>query len=137
MLAGVSVGLKLGPYFIQKPIGKGGVGTVYLANDSRTGLPAAIKVLSPKRVQEGQRHLARFRREMVLSQKLQHPNVALTKTRRSARRSLSRPGVHSWSDAPPFDRPMDRWRPREPPVYLPRSARPSSTLTAKVSSTVT
>jgi serine/threonine protein kinase len=79
LLAGVSVGLKLGPYIIQTPIGKGGMGTVYLAKDSRTDLPAAIKVVSPKRVQEGQRHLARFQREMVLSQKLQHPNVALTK----------------------------------------------------------
>src|SRR5262245_43144210 len=78
LLAGVSLGLKLGPYLVQAPIGKGGMGTVYLAKDSRTAQPVAIKVLSPKRVQEGQRHLARFQREMVLSQKLQHPNVALT-----------------------------------------------------------
>jgi serine/threonine protein kinase len=79
LLAGVSLGLKLGPYLVQTPIGKGGMGTVYLAKDSRTSQPVAIKVLSPQRVQEGQRHLARFQREMVLSRKLQHPNVALTK----------------------------------------------------------
>src|SRR5881392_901736 len=42
LLAGFSVGLKLGPYLIQTPIGKGGMGTVYLAKDSRTDLAAAI-----------------------------------------------------------------------------------------------
>jgi serine/threonine protein kinase len=77
LLAGISLGLKLGPYVIQTPIGKGGMGTVYLARDSRTNQPAAIKVVSPQRLREGQRHLARFRREMELSQKLRHPNVAM------------------------------------------------------------
>lgn len=79
LLAGISLGLKLGPYLIQTPIGKGGMGTVYLAKDSRTDSVAAIKVLSPRRLHEGQRHLARFQREMALSQKLRHPNVAMAK----------------------------------------------------------
>jgi eukaryotic-like serine/threonine-protein kinase len=79
VLAGVVVGLKLGPYQVQAPIGRGGMGTVYLARDSRNGETAAIKVVSPKRAKEGARHLARFQREMMLSQKLKHPNVALTR----------------------------------------------------------
>ncbi len=79
LLTGVSLGLKLGPYIIQTPIGKGGMGTVYLAKDSRTNLAVAIKVVSPKRAQDGTRNLARFQREMILSQKVQHPNLALTK----------------------------------------------------------
>jgi serine/threonine protein kinase len=79
LLAGVVVGLKLGPYLIQTPIGKGGMGTVYLARDTRSGDQTAIKVVSPKRAQEGARHLVRFQREMMLSQKLKHPNVALTR----------------------------------------------------------
>ena len=79
VLAGVVVGLKLGPYQVQAPIGRGGMGTVYLARDSRNGETAAIKVVSPKRAKGGARHLARFQREMMLSQKLKHPNVALTR----------------------------------------------------------
>ncbi len=78
LLLGFSLGLKLGPYIVQTPIGKGGMGTVYLAKDTRTSLPVAIKVVSPKRAQDGERHLARFQREMVLSQKVRHPNLALT-----------------------------------------------------------
>ena len=79
LLSGVVLGLKLGPYLIQTPIGRGGMGTVYLARDGRTGESAAIKVVSPQRAKEGARHLTRFRREMMLSQKLKHPNVALTR----------------------------------------------------------
>ena len=79
ILAGVVAGLKLGPYQVQVPIGRGGMGTVYLARDSRSGEQAAIKVLSPKRAKGGARHLARFQREMTLSQKLKHPSVALTR----------------------------------------------------------
>jgi eukaryotic-like serine/threonine-protein kinase len=79
VLAGVVVGLKLGPYQVQAPIGRGGMGTVYLARDSRNGEAAAIKVVSPKRAKGGERHLARFQREMMLSQKLKHPSVALTR----------------------------------------------------------
>jgi eukaryotic-like serine/threonine-protein kinase len=38
----------------------------------------ALKVLSPKRAREVERVLARFRREMELSQRVQHPNLAET-----------------------------------------------------------
>lgn len=79
LLAGVTGGLVLGSYVIQTPIGKGGMGTVYLARDTRTGDAAAIKVVSAKRAAEGERHLARFQREMVLSQKVRHPNLAMTR----------------------------------------------------------
>ena len=79
VLAGVTQGLKLDNYVVQTPIGKGGMGTVYLAKDCRDGQSVAIKVLSPKRAKEGERHLVRFQREMMLSQKLKHDNVALTR----------------------------------------------------------
>lgn len=79
LLEGGSTGLKLGPYIIQTPIGKGGMGTVYLARDTRDNQSAAIKVVSPKRVQESERHLARFQREMKLSQTVRHPNIAVTR----------------------------------------------------------
>ena len=79
VLAGVTQGLKLDSYVVQTPIGKGGMGTVYLAKDCRDGKAVAIKVLSPKRAKEGERHLVRFQREMVLSQKLDHDNIARTR----------------------------------------------------------
>jgi eukaryotic-like serine/threonine-protein kinase len=76
LLRGAFVGLLLGPYQVLAPIGKGGMGVVYLARDERDGRLAALKVLSPRKA-EG-RMLARFRREMQISRKVSHPNVALT-----------------------------------------------------------
>jgi serine/threonine protein kinase len=78
LLQGVSAGLMLGPYEIQAPIGKGGMGSVYLALDTRTRTHLALKVLPPKRARGEERHLARFRREMELSQCVRHPHLALT-----------------------------------------------------------
>ena len=42
----LSVGDKLGPYEILSPIGKGGMGEVYRAHDSRLNRDVAIKVSS-------------------------------------------------------------------------------------------
>jgi serine/threonine protein kinase len=75
-------GLVLGPFHILSPLGKGGMGTVYLAHDTRKpkgrqGL-IALKVLPPKRAREEDRMLARFVREMDLAQRVSHPH--LTKT---------------------------------------------------------
>lgn len=79
---GIFQGLVLGPYHILSPLGKGGMGTVYLAHDSRKpegrqGL-VALKVLPPKRARAEDRMLARFLREMDLAQRVSHPH--LTKT---------------------------------------------------------
>ena len=76
LLKGVALGLVLGPYQILTPIGKGGMGVVYLSRDNRDGVLVALKVLSPRKA-EG-RMLARFQREMEISRKVDHPNVALT-----------------------------------------------------------
>ncbi|HWY87236.1 MAG TPA: serine/threonine-protein kinase [Gemmataceae bacterium] len=78
LLAGITLGLRLGPYLIQTPIGRGGMGAVYLASDIRNGQHLAIKVLPPKRARAEERYLARFQREMELSQKVSHPHIALT-----------------------------------------------------------
>ena len=79
---GTFQGLVLGPYHILSPLGKGGMGTVYLAHDTRRpeGRQAlvALKVLPPKRAREENRMLARFQREMDLAQRVGHPH--LTKT---------------------------------------------------------
>src|SRR5205823_6653803 len=76
LLAGATLGLRLGPYLIQTPIGRGGMGSVYLAVDSRTDQHVAIKVLPPKRARAEERYLARFQREMALSRKVSHPHIA-------------------------------------------------------------
>jgi serine/threonine-protein kinase len=39
---------RLGPYEIEKPLGKGGMGSVYAATDSQTGQRVAIKALTPQ-----------------------------------------------------------------------------------------
>jgi serine/threonine protein kinase len=75
-------GLVLGSFHILSPLGKGGMGTVYLAHDIRKppgrNALVALKVLPPKRAREEDRMLARFRREMDLAQRVSHPH--LTKT---------------------------------------------------------
>jgi eukaryotic-like serine/threonine-protein kinase len=78
LLDGTAAGLVLGPYQIVMPIGKGGMGTVYLARDSRSPRLLALKVLPPKKARKQERLLARFRREMEMNLKVAHPNVVQT-----------------------------------------------------------
>jgi eukaryotic-like serine/threonine-protein kinase len=79
---GTHQGLVLGPYHILSPLGRGGMGTVYLARDTRQPEGrrslVALKVLPPKRAREEERLLARFLREMDLAQRVKH--VHLTRT---------------------------------------------------------
>jgi hypothetical protein len=78
LLQGTALGLVLGPFHVLAPIGKGGMGTVYLARDRRSEQLLALKVLPPKRAREEERLLARFRREMEMCQRVAHPNIAWT-----------------------------------------------------------
>jgi len=78
LLQGVIKGLVLGPFHMLAPIGKGGMGAVYLARDSRNQQLVAVKALPPKRAKAEERLLARFRREMEICQRVTHPNVART-----------------------------------------------------------
>ena len=80
LLQGLWQGLVLGPYHILAPLGRGGMGSVYLARDSRDEGHSvlALKVLPPKQAREEVNALARFRREMDLGRRLSHPNVTRT-----------------------------------------------------------
>jgi serine/threonine protein kinase len=43
----ITAGTRLGPYEIVRPLGKGGMGEVYLGRDTRLERTVAIKVLPP------------------------------------------------------------------------------------------
>jgi len=68
-------GRKLGPYEIVEPIGKGGMGEVYRARDTKLDRDVAIKVL-PEEFANDDERLARFEREAKLLASLNHPNIA-------------------------------------------------------------
>jgi serine/threonine protein kinase len=78
---GSYLGLALGPFQILTPLGRGGMGAVYLARNTQAttnALPAliALKVLPPKRAKQESRTLARFLREMEMARLVGHPHVA-------------------------------------------------------------
>lgn len=61
-------------YQIGEVLGVGTVGTIYRAIDRHTGLPFAIKKLHPT-VSADRLIRARFRREMLILDRLYHPNI--------------------------------------------------------------
>jgi len=66
---------RLGSYEILAPIGKGGMGEVYLARDTKLDRQVAIKVLPVSMTRDPER-IARFEREAKLLASLNHPNIA-------------------------------------------------------------
>src|SRR5437870_9447488 len=64
----LSEGTRLGHYEILAPIGAGGMGEVYRANDPRIGREVAIKV-------SAEQFTERFEREARVIASLNHPNV--------------------------------------------------------------
>ena len=69
----------IGHYKILNPLGKGGMGEVYLAEDTRLDRQVAIKVL-PETLRSNLERLARFRREAKAAAGLKHPNIAAIHT---------------------------------------------------------
>jgi hypothetical protein len=65
---------RLGAYVVVSHIGSGGMGEVYLAEDSRLGRRVALKVLPPHPVDSPDRR-ARFEREARAAAALNHPNI--------------------------------------------------------------
>ena len=78
VLAGAVRGFFLGEYRILRALGEGGMGKVYLAAHREDGRRVAIKVFPPGKAKEGGQALLRFRREMDLSRRAVHPNLART-----------------------------------------------------------
>ena len=69
------IGKTLGSYEILSPLGKGGMGEVWRARDSKLGRGVAIKTL-PEEFSQDEERLARFEREAKLLASLNHPNIA-------------------------------------------------------------
>src|SRR5918993_1196628 len=61
-------------YSIERELGRGGMGTVYLATHLGTERPVAIKVIAPQFMQRPE-FVERFRREARAAGRLRHPNV--------------------------------------------------------------
>jgi serine/threonine protein kinase len=68
------VGTDLGPYRIEALIGRGGMGVVYRAMDTRLDRRVALKVLTPE-LAEDETFRARFLRESRLAASIDDPNI--------------------------------------------------------------
>ena len=68
-------GSLIGHYRVGSRLGQGGMGAVYLADDTRLGRRVALKVLPPDVASDPDR-MNRFVQEAKLASALTHPNVA-------------------------------------------------------------
>jgi eukaryotic-like serine/threonine-protein kinase len=68
------LGQTIAHYKVEKLLGEGGMGEVYLAEDSRLHRRVALKVLSKSVIGDAER-LARFEREAQAASALNHPNI--------------------------------------------------------------
>src|SRR5436853_6280399 len=71
----LSAGTRLGRYEIRSQIGAGGMGEVYLAQDSKLDRKVALKIL-PADVASNRDRMERFVREAKAAAALNHPHIA-------------------------------------------------------------
>src|SRR5262245_59679040 len=71
---GFEPGSQINNYRIVRQVGSGGMGEVYLAQDSRLGRNVALKVLPAKFTIDAQR-VRRFEQEARSASALNHPNI--------------------------------------------------------------
>ena len=71
-----SAGTKVGRYTILCPIGAGGMGQIYLAEDGQLGRKIALKLISPEFATDPRR-VHRFEQEARAASALNHPNVCV------------------------------------------------------------
>ncbi|MHC4539904.1 MAG: serine/threonine protein kinase, partial [Planctomycetota bacterium] len=68
-------GSQIGPFRIERELGRGGAGVVFLAHDTKLDRSVAIKSLPPE-VKDNPKALSRFTREARVLASLNHPNIA-------------------------------------------------------------
>jgi serine/threonine-protein kinase len=69
------VGQKLGPFAIEKELGSGAMGAVYLGRYTKTGQMVAVKVMAPGIGSTNPNAAARFEREASILKQFNHPNI--------------------------------------------------------------
>jgi tRNA A-37 threonylcarbamoyl transferase component Bud32 len=72
------LGLQIGKYDVQRGLGKGATGTVYLAKDMFTGREVALKTIEPEVFRDpefGAVYRTQFQNEASLAGKVRHPHV--------------------------------------------------------------
>jgi eukaryotic-like serine/threonine-protein kinase len=78
ILAQMDLTLQVGKYEVQKLLGKGATGTVYLARDTFTGREVALKTIEPEVFRDpefGTVYRSQFLNEASLAGKLRHPHI--------------------------------------------------------------
>src|SRR5712691_9959335 len=71
----LSAGANLSHYRIVSKLGEGGMGEVYLAEDTRLHRKVALKIL-PAELAANQDRMRRFTQEATAAAALNHPNIA-------------------------------------------------------------
>jgi serine/threonine protein kinase len=75
---------RLGRYEIRSKLGEGGMGEVYLAQDTQLRRPVALKLL-PAEFSQSKERLRRFEQEAYAVAALNHPKKAKTRSIRCTR----------------------------------------------------
>lgn len=68
------IGQNVGPFKVEKELGCGAMGTVYLADYTKTGRKVALKVISPG-LSDNEKLMERFEREVAILKQLKHPHI--------------------------------------------------------------
>src|SRR5882672_8677459 len=76
LLMAITIGTQLGSHEIIALLGKGGMGEVYKARDTRLNRAVAIKVL-PSQFSENAEMKQRFEREAQIIAGLNHPHICV------------------------------------------------------------
>ncbi len=69
------IGQTISHYQVEELLGKGGMGVVYKARDTRLGRPVALKVLPPEFTRDEERK-GRFKQEALAAARVVHPAIA-------------------------------------------------------------
>ena len=72
---GITIGTQLGSHLVTALLGRGGMGEVYRARDTKLKREVAIKIL-PDEFSRDPERVARFQREAEVLASLNHPNIA-------------------------------------------------------------